>query len=142
VRVESASAFLSGSGGPSIGLAALAAIVAGLVVRSPVSGAGAVPVMIGGDPHLDACGGIGVVSRVQSTVTVRTGPGLNFGAVDRLGPGTRVWLCDRKGRWLGVVYGPELKDCGVSTPTAARRSYSGTCASGWIFEKYIALLAG
>ena len=105
-----------------------------------------VPVMIGGEADLDACGTVGTVSGLKptrgNTLSVRSGPGREQDRIDGLAPGTRVWLCDRQGSWLGVVYGPPGADCGVSTPRAVRRPYRGPCSSGWVYESYVELLAG
>jgi hypothetical protein len=105
-----------------------------------------VPVMVGGEADLDACGAVGTVSGLKPTggnsLSVRSGPGREQNRIDGLAPGTRVWLCDRQGAWLGVVYGPPGRECGVSTPSAIRRPYEGPCSSGWVHERYVELLAG
>jgi hypothetical protein len=102
--------------------------------------------MIGGDLDLDACGAVGIVSgldpKSSSALSVRSGPGRQFEAIDKLASGTRIWLCDHQGRWVGIVYGPDGQDCGVSTSSPRRRPYAGPCAAGWVFEKYVALVAG
>jgi hypothetical protein len=105
-----------------------------------------VPVMIGGEADLDACGAVGTVSGLKptpgNTLSVRSGPGREQTRIDGLAPGTRVWLCDRRGPWLGVVYGPPRADCGVSTPRPVRQPYRGPCSSGWVHESYVELFAG
>ena len=117
-----------------------------IVLPPSQAGTRPIPVMIGGERDLDACGAVGVVSGLDpkpaNTLSVRSGPGSQFAQIDKLTSGTRVWLCDHKGRWLGVVYGPDGQDCGVSTPSDRRRPYTGPCASGWVFDKYVSLLAG
>ena len=104
------------------------------------------PVMIGGEAELDACGAIGAVSNLKpepgNTLSVRSGPGLQFDRIDGLAPGTRVWLCDRQGDWLGIVYPAASADCGVTTQSAARRPYGGPCLSGWVYDRHVELLAG
>jgi hypothetical protein len=105
-----------------------------------------VPVMIGGEADLDACGAVGTVSGLKptpgNTLAVRSGPGREQDRIDSLPQGTRLWLCDRQGPWLGVVYGPPGADCGVSTPRPVRQPYRGPCSSGWVHESYVELLAG
>lgn len=101
-------------------------------------------VMMGGDENLDACSGVGVVANLKpaagNALSVRAGPGLQYANLDKLPAGTRLWLCDDRDDWLGVVYGST--DCGVSTPVAERRSYVGPCSSGWVYRKYVDLIAG
>jgi hypothetical protein len=105
-----------------------------------------VSIMIGGEPHLDACGAVGVVSGLRptpgNTLSVRSGPGHEYNRIDGLALGTRVWLCDRNGDWLGVIYGLAGSGCGVSTPSAKRQAYHGPCSSGWVHKKYVDLIAG
>ena len=60
--------------------------------------------------------------------------------LDRLGPNTNVFMCDQRGRWIGIVYGGN--SCGVGSPIADRQAYRGPCKSGWVFDKYIELFAG
>lgn len=126
-------------------LAAVVALGCG-AVRAADARADPVPVMIGGEKELDACGATAVVSGLRrmegNLLAVRRGPGLRYQQIDALAPGARVWLCDRKGRWAGVVYSPTDKDCGVATPSPARKPYSGSCLSGWVHEKYLTLEAG
>jgi len=101
------------------------------------------PVMVGGEPDLDACASTGIVAGLKplpgNFLAVREGPGLGFTRVGELHLGDRVWLCDTRGDWMGIVYG---EDCGVSTPKATRAPYTGPCASGWVSKRYIELEAG
>ena len=53
--------------------------------------------------------------------------------------GTKVIMCDSQGKWIGVVYG---SDCGTSSPIAKKQPYKGSCKSGWVYEKYVILIAG
>jgi hypothetical protein len=100
-----------------------------------------VPVMIGGEQHdIDACGGtIGVVRgisrRGDGFLAVRSGPGTKYKTIDKFyRNGERVIICDRKGEWIGIVYG---KNCGTESPIPQRKPYDGSCKSGWAFEKYV-----
>jgi hypothetical protein len=77
-----------------------------------------------------------------SFLAVRGGPGLQFRTIDRLEPDTRVWICEARAGWLGVVYGTDDKGCGVSSPMPVRRPYVGPCASGWVSERYVRREAG
>ncbi|MBS0511615.1 MAG: integron [Proteobacteria bacterium] len=105
-----------------------------------------VPVMIGGEAELDACASTGIVSGLRggvgSFLAVRRGPGLRFATTDRLRNGARLWLCDARGGWLGVVYAADGRDCGVSSPQPARQPYRGPCTSGWVSERFVRREAG
>ncbi len=103
-----------------------------------------VPVMVGGEPDLDACGAVGVIRGISRNgdgfLAVRSGPGSKYKMIDKLyRNGERVTMCDDKGKWVGIVYG---RNCGVGTPIPKRKPYEGSCKSGWIFEKYIRMIAG
>ena len=104
-------------------------------------------VMVGGEPSMDACSMYGAVSGLDpqgdNYLSVRLGPGTQHQRIDRLGPDQKLWICDQKGNWLGVVYTKDdTLDCGVSSPQAARAPYSGPCKAGWVYKKYVTLLAG
>ena len=119
-------------------------VILAVLSNGPLRAAEApIPVMVGGAPELDACAATGVVSGLKPVqgnyLSVRAGPGLAFKRVDKLNVGERVWLCDTKDGWIGIVYG---NDCGVATPLPLRRPYPGPCASGWVSERFIELEAG
>lgn len=105
-----------------------------------------IPVMITPIEDMDACGGYGEVSGIQSFLAVRSGPGTDFDKVDELANGDPVYICDDSGDgWYGVVY-PVLddQDCEVSSPAVLDLpyEYAGDCMSGWVSERYIGNLAG
>ena len=64
----------------------------------------------------------------------------------RLRDTQHVWLCDKAGDWLGVVYSRDgnewAPDCGVGTPVASVRPYRGPCEWGWIQARYVEAIAG
>ncbi len=107
-----------------------------------------IPVIIGVDgPGFDACGGVGRVvglnPRGDNFLAVRAGPSTDFTKIDELYTADTVYLCESRGRWYGVVYsaGGEAGACGVGSP-APRQRYSGPCRSGWVFGRYISVIAG
>ncbi len=129
--------------------AALAILVVGGICLLPqISSAGdaSVPVKVGGEVDLDACGSVGQVHRLNpdgdNFLAVREGPGSAHPMIDKLYTDAQVFMCDQNGAWIGIVYGPDNVDCGVGTPIADRQSYSGACASGWVHGRYIKLIAG
>jgi hypothetical protein len=100
--------------------------------------AGPLAVTIGGDAVEAACPAqASVWLRGNSTLAVRAGPGTGFDRVDRLGNGTRVFVCDRAGDagWVGIVYG--AADCGLAAPITPPRAYQGPCRSGWVRSSYL-----
>lgn len=105
-----------------------------------------VEVMVGGEPALDACGGTGTVAGLKPVsgnyLAVRAGPGLGFRELDRLPAGARLWICEQRDGWLGVVYGGADTDCGVATPGPVRGPYAGPCRAGWVSETYVRPEAG
>lgn len=107
-----------------------------------------VPVMAGGEPNLDACLGTGVIEgldpRGDGFLSVRSGPGgRKYREIARVYNGMRVYICDQKGPWLGVVYSTKSSaECNVTSPWSKRMAYTGPCNYGWIHSKYVGDLAG
>jgi hypothetical protein len=99
---------------------------------------------------LDACLSVGQViglnPRGDNFLAVRAEPRAGAAEKDRLGPGREIWICDEAGEWLGVVYGGDPAqgpgDCGVGTPAASVRPYSGPCRWGWVHSRYVTVIAG
>ena len=125
----------------TIWMLALALCTAGLTAHAQTTHV--VQIMVGGEQNLDACGGFGEVQGMNpqgdNFLAVRSGPGSKFTKIDELHERDQLWLCDKRGRWVGIVYG---KNCGVSSPIAIRQIYEGPCKSGWVFDKYVKLIAG
>ncbi|MEM6762964.1 MAG: SH3 domain-containing protein [Pseudomonadota bacterium] len=128
---------------------AVTAVVAAAVVATALPGGSAaqvldVPVMIGGEPDLDACSGVGRIARLNPRgdgfLAVRAGPSTDYAKIDELYNGDIVVICDQDGRWSGVVYGGA--DCGTSSPVPRRMAYRGPCRAGWVFDRYVDYIAG
>jgi len=108
------------------------------------------PVRIGTvAPDLDACLSQGEVTglnpRGDNYLTVRAGPGRDARDIGRLGPGHIVNVCEERGEWLGIVFGPAGRpeeDCGVGSNIPRPRAYDGPCHSGWVAARYIRIVAG
>lgn len=126
----------------SIGLAV--ALFAVAMAPLPAAAQSGVPVMVGGDADYDACSSVGQVARLNPNgdgfLAVRSGPSTDHGKIDELYNGDIVFLCDQDGRWHGVVYGAQ--DCGVGSPIPRRQAYNGNCRAGWIFDRYVDVIAG
>ena len=127
--------------------AALATAASMVPMTTPANAGGPVPVYVGGEADLDACGTIIGVAGLSATgdgfLALRTGPGTSYPMIRKLLPGAELWFCAQKGRWYGVVVRPHGNgQCGVGSPIARRQPYNGPCLSGWVYGKYTTPLAG
>lgn len=105
------------------------------------------PVVVGGDPDFDACGSSGEVVGLDPSgdgfLSVRSRP--DGKEIDRLFNGQFVYVCEDSGSWFGVVYpepGHSPEECNVSTPWHTRMPYTRPCRYGWVFSKYVRVIAG
>lgn len=107
---------------------------------------GQVPVIAGQHSGYDACGSQGVVRGLNPQgdgfLAVRAGPGPGYAMLDKVYNGYLLAICDERGKWLGVVYSHETKDCGVSSPWPQARPYTGPCLSGWVHRNFVGDFAG
>ncbi|MDK1388869.1 PAN domain-containing protein [Sinorhizobium sp. 8-89] len=105
-----------------------------------------VPIVIVANPDFDACGANGVIEGLDPSgdgfLAVRSGPGAKYAELDRLYNGEQVYLCQTKGKWLGVVYSKQRQDCNVTTPWITTQPYTGPCKSGWVHRNWVRLYAG
>jgi hypothetical protein len=95
-----------------------------------------VPILLGHDPHLDACGASGVVAGLRHDgdgfLAVRGGPGTGYGKLDEITNGQTVFVCDQRGEWYAIVNSDDASDgCDVTSPWPAVAPYAGPCRSGW-----------
>ena len=134
--------------------ALVAALAMALIVPAEAKAPPARPVMVGGEPELDACSSIGAIIPLRKGgdgfVAVRAAPSVKARMLDKLKPGRELMLCEESpdGKWVGVVYpepfgGAGPGDCGVSSPQEGpARPYDGVCLSGWVFKAYVTVIAG
>ncbi|QTN20548.1 hypothetical protein HZ989_05685 [Brevundimonas sp. AJA228-03] len=94
------------------------------------------PVMMGGEPGLDACAGL---SRIKPGrfVLIRDAPDESAQIVASLPAGTALWVCEEEGvpeGWTGVAFdtpgGPRTCE-GPGTPSADRVPVPAVCQAGW-----------
>lgn len=104
------------------------------------------PIVVGGDPDFDACGSSGEIVGLDPSgdgfLSVRSRP--NGKEIDRLFNGQFVYVCQDSGSWMGIVYpepGQDTGECYVSTPWNTRMPYTGPCRYGWVFSKYVGVIA-
>lgn len=103
------------------------------------------PVQVGNNDDLDACGSTGKIT--GHLLSVRATPDAKGSQTARLAKGKIVQICDESAdsQWIGIVYAPAAKpdmDCGVGTPISPRRDYDGPCRSGWVAARYVQVIAG
>ncbi|WP_424983104.1 SH3 domain-containing protein [Maritalea sp. S77] len=72
-------------------------------------------------------------------LAVRLGPGLEHIKLDELHNGDHVWLFDRRGAWIGIVYA--AKDL-ICSPIENDRPVETDGKTGWVHEDWIQILAG
>ena len=81
----------------------------------------------------------GLNPKGDNFLAVRAGPGTTYPMTDKLRPGTRVWMFDEQGDWIGVAYGSDEIEC---SPIKQDKAYNGPGKSGWVYRKYVRLVAG
>lgn len=122
-------------------LMALAALPASLLAQEQ-----SLPVLVGGDSDLDACGAIvtvkGLMPIAANYLNVRAGPGTQYPVVERINEGTEFFFCasseDRS--WLGIVlFSKHGEDCGLGEPIFPRQAYEGNCRSGWVHRTFTSM---
>ena len=129
-----------------------AAGLAGLIVLATAADAqqGGRPVRVGlAGSDLDACLSLAEVRGLDRNgdnfLSVRARPSRVAPALDRLGPGRQVWVCDADAvpGWTGIVYAERPgEECQVGSPVASIRPYSGPCRQGWVASRFLAVIAG
>lgn len=110
-----------------------------------------VPVMVGNDDELDACGGWGEPAGTAA-LPVRSAPDAGGRIVYEIKPGEGFWICDESadGQWTGIVaeHNPLTGDaggdpqCGTGSPLSPRQPYPGPCIAGWVPADAVLLIAG
>ncbi|HYD14480.1 MAG TPA: hypothetical protein VEC11_16660 [Allosphingosinicella sp.] len=133
-----------------IGAAGAAAALAAATVAVAQPGQGIRPVRVGlAGNDLDACLSLAEVRGLDRNgdnfLSVRARPSRVAPALDRLGPGRQVWVCDGDAvpGWTGIVYAAEPdQECNVGSPVATIRPYAGPCRQGWVASRYLTVIAG
>ena len=116
---------------------------AALLVWSSTSTYAQVAVTLEGGTGLDPCSGVqiyGLNPRGDGFLAIRSGPGTNYRKIGELYNGNIVAGCDYRRGWYGIVYGG--RDCGTGSPIARTAPYRGPCRSGWVYGKYVRVVAG
>jgi len=106
------------------------------------------PVRVGlAGADLDACLSLAEVQGLDPNgdnfLTVRAAPSREARALDRLGPGQQVWVCEESPGWSGIVYATRRnRQCNVGSPVPRPRPYAGACRQGWVASRYLVTIAG
>jgi hypothetical protein len=121
-----------------------AGVSLGPAVNAQAASSKTQPVMVGGEPDLDACGGQGEIANLSAKgfASLRSAPTTSAKELARLKNGATIYFCDEAPGWVGVVVASGNINCGVGTPIEDRVAYRGRCKSGWVSAKYATLLAG
>lgn len=133
--------------------ASMTGFAAGLMMLALAAAAAKpdVPVIVGVEAELDACGSWAEVSGLNPKgdgfLAVRSGPGADYPMRDRLRAGDAFFVCyvSRDGKWMAIVYprkGQASDACDVSGAVPKAREYRGPCASGWVNATWVRVLAG
>ncbi|GKX33590.1 MAG: hypothetical protein MnENMB40S_12080 [Rhizobiaceae bacterium MnEN-MB40S] len=100
------------------------------------------PVMERASDDLDTCA-LGRVTGLKADgdgfLAVRSGPASGHRKLDELHNGDRVWLFDRQGQWIGIVYGVEEVSC---DPIEKDRIVPHAGRKGWVHENWVEIIAG
>ncbi len=130
----------------STALASLAALAAFSAAAQDARIRPQVPVVVGGDPDMDACGSVGAVEGLDpggdGFLAVKAAPSLKAPRIDKLTNGKHVHICQADGDWYGIIYSTTRQDCKVSTPWPRAKPYNGPCRSGWAHKRWINAYAG
>lgn len=106
------------------------------VTPEQASAVAARPVMMGGEPGLDACAGVSQI-KPGRFVLIREAPDPDAEIVASLPEGTALWICEEDGAlegWTGVAFdtpdGPQTCE-GPGSPSAEKVQVPSVCQSGW-----------
>lgn len=101
-----------------------------------------VPVVVTANEDLDTCA-VGEVYGLNpdgdNFLAVRAGPGTDHAMIDKIHTGDQVWMFSERGKWIGVVYDSDEISC---SPIATDKVYDGPGRRGWVYGKYIRVIAG
>ena len=113
------------------------------------SGPNPMPIKVGGSATVDACGTAAKVANLNpdgdNFLSVRDAPSAQTKERDRLSSGKMVNVCAAQSGWSAIVYprdGQTANECGLGTPIAEQRNYTGPCQSGWVDSRYLEQVAG
>jgi hypothetical protein len=113
-----------------------------MVIGQAFAGEPEVPVMMRAQEDLDTCAlgrVVGLNPAGDNFLAVRAGPGKGFAMLDELHSDDQVWMFEERDGWIGIVYGSDAVEC---SPISADAPYDGSGATGWVWGRYIEVIAG
>lgn len=106
-----------------------------------------VPIIVGGDEDMPACGSVGKVEGLDPKgdgfLAVKAAPSLQAARIDKLTKDEHVYVCAFEGDWYGIIYGrPVKQNCNLEKPRPHKGPYKGPCRSGWVHKRWLNPYAG
>ena len=80
--------------------------------------------------------------RPGRNLLVRAGPTVNHSVVARLGNGARVYTCNERRPYVGVVFGQAGRTCGDQSFRSLDARRSSSCHEGWVHQQWLEVLTG
>ncbi len=107
-----------------------------------------VPVVAGSMPPAESVRGnlcnLAVVRGLRPSrhLIVRSGTGVNYRKIGRLSEGERIYTCNERGEWIGVVFSRSGSPCGGPSAHGLDVRKTSTCRSGWVHRNWIEIVSG
>ena len=79
----------------------------------------------------------GLKAEGDGFLAVRSGPGTSYQMLDKLHNGDQVWGIDYRNGWVGIAYGPNVKEEDDCSPVARTGPYRGSGRTGWVAKRYV-----
>ncbi|MFK7844277.1 MAG: SH3 domain-containing protein [Rhodothermales bacterium] len=99
------------------------------------------PIVEKADGNFDTCA-LGQVSGVDGSdgfLAVRAGPDGAFEKIGELKNNDQIWIYQKLGNWLGVVYATDEVEC---SPIEEDRAVQTGGKKGWVHEDWVQITAG
>jgi uncharacterized protein YgiM (DUF1202 family) len=106
-----------------------------------VCGQIAEPIKSSTDPYF--CNSAKVYNlQAETSLSVRSGPGMQFPKIDHLKNETVVYVCDEKSDWVQIFYSGPGRPCVADSPVGLLSTKMDTCKSGWARREWINVISG
>lgn len=100
-----------------------------------------IPIIEIADGDFDTCafGQVTGVNGSDGFLAVRSGPAEAFDKIDELKNNDQIWIYQKLGNWVGVVFGTVEVSC---SPIDENRAVQTDGKKGWVHEDWIQITAG